>query len=659
MTTILIAVVGQSIAHTLRPLPIAIRLRELGQHVVFGGRGPYMKFLVEQKFPVIPLPMLDYARTIKMMDSEFFHLYGVSEYRSTVTSQLRYLEALQPDLVLQDGPDPALPVAAFEAGIQHINLANATVHGLAGPQRIVPFRPWLRKIIGRSEKWTLKTNNFLAQQRNVRIEFPVFVYSRQRGFTVEQLPDNTLIPDLPELFNAPTDLPGKIFIGPLMYEPEVPLPPWWNTLDEMKPTIYVGVGSSGGSTGMRTIIQALTGTEYQVILSTADTFDSNDLPANFFASRMVPRDAVLRRAVAMVYHGGSATTYQAIRHGKPMVAIPAHADHDMNARAVVERGLGLSIFPHELTAEGLRKAVDEVVNSSKMHFALKRFQLILARRDPPELGAKLLLEFARKTRPSSVAEERPITLVPTSDTVFEEIPCDLCGEKENQTEKKIEDANVTSKHLYSIVRCKNCGLIYCSPRPSPQSYSLLQPFEYHQNGSERMAGIQLEKELRTIDKLVKIDLQSKVLIAGCGAGDFAKYIQDRVGCDALCIEDHAALVKRARARGLWVKGGTLNDLPGDDCGFDTILFLNTLERASSPKGVLTSARDRLAPRGRLIIKTADITKSDASIDVPRALYGFTAKTLEAILWQTGFSEIRLQKELHSNTIWCSAAPEIR
>src|SRR5688500_18251816 len=80
MTTILIAVTGGSIAHTLRPLPIALRLRQLGAHVVFGGTGPFVKFLVEQGFPVVPLPMLDYARVCKMMDSENFHLYSVSEY---------------------------------------------------------------------------------------------------------------------------------------------------------------------------------------------------------------------------------------------------------------------------------------------------------------------------------------------------------------------------------------------------------------------------------------------------------------------------------------------------------------------------------------------------------------------------------------------------
>lgn len=321
MTSILIAVTGGSIAHTLRPIPIALRLRQLGTRVVFGGCGPYVRFLTEQGFPVVPLPMLDYARVCKMMDSELFHLRSVSEYRSAVSIQRGYLEDIRPDLVLQDGPDPALPVASFEAGIHHVNLANATVFGLGSSQRVVPFRPWLRGIVRRSESLTRWANNFLVLQRNVRIDLPLYVYLSQRGISTSQFPQYALIPDLPELFNAPTGVAGKVFIGPLLYEPEVPLPPWWKMLDNSKPLVYVGVGSSGGATGMQTIIDALTGSEYQVVLSTADAFEAGDLPANFFAARLVPREAVLRRAAAMVYHGGSATTYQAIRHGVPMVAI--------------------------------------------------------------------------------------------------------------------------------------------------------------------------------------------------------------------------------------------------------------------------------------------------------------------------------------------------
>ena len=659
MRSILIAVSGGSIAHTLRPLPIALRLRRLGARVVFGGRGPYLRFLIEQGFPVVPLPMLDYARVCQMMDSERFRLRGVSEYRSAVTDQRAYLEALQPDLVLQDGPDAALPLAAFEAGVGYLNLANASVLGFAGPQNVIPFRPWVRKIVKRSESLAYRANYLLIVQRNVRMNLPAGLYMAQRGISFKSIPQPALIPDLPELFGARTDIADQIFIGPLLYEPEVPLPPWWSKLDGSRPIIYVGVGSSGGAAGLRTIIDALAESEYQVVLSTADAFDAGDLPKNFFAARLVPRDAVLQRASAIVYHGGNATTYQAIKYGVPMVAIPAHFDHEMNARAVAARGLGVSILPHELTGEALRNAVDYAVNSRKMAFNLKRFQMIFTRHRAPEQGADLVIEFANRAKQRRTPGKPDAEWYPSSPVALEEVACDLCGETRSHAEPKIEEPILAAKQVYSAVRCQSCGLVYCSPRPSQASLWLLEPLERHWNDASKdpKMGMDPGEDLRAIRRLAKVDLQSRVLVAGCGGGYLARYLLDRVGCETLCVEEHPLLVRRARALGLWVRKGAIEDLPDEDRGFDLILFPRTLERAQSPKKVLASARGRLAPDGCLIVKTANGAKPHAAIDVPRALYAFTADTLETLLRKTGFAKIRHLDGRQGNPIWCAATPE--
>lgn len=652
MTSILIAVTGGSIAHTLRPLPIALRLRRLGARVVFGGTGPYVRFLEEQGFPVVPLPMLDYGRVCKMMDSERFHLRGLAEYRSAVAAQRCYLDGLKPDLVLQDGPDPALPLAAFEAGIEHVSLANATVFGFAGPQQVVPYRPWLRNKIKWSEKLTYWINNFLILQRNVRVNIPMFTYLAQRGIAVESIYQPALIPDLPELFGAPPERDGKIFIGPLLYEPEVPKPEWWSKLDHMRPLVYVGVGSSGGLTGMRTMIEALADTEYQVVLSTADTFKAQDLPQNFFASGLVPREAVLQRAAVMVFHGGNATMYQGIKFGVPMVAIPAHFDHEMNARAVVARGLGISIYPHELTPYDLRHAVDTAMRSSKMAFNLKRFQMVLTKRNAAEEGARLVLEYAGR------GHARNIGWFPSLPVEFEEVQCDLCG---NTNGTQTAEASSAGKQKTSTVQCKKCSLTYCSPRPTQSSLWLLEPLEHNLNHSAptRAQKAQVRRkhkaELRAIKRFVKLDLQSRVLVVGCRAGDFARFLLENVGCEILCVEENPALLRQARARGLWVRED-LGRLSEKDTGFDLILFLDSLERMPSPQKALGLLRERTAPSGSIVIRTP---RSPDQIDVPRALYSFTPETLESLLRQNGFGTIRNMDDRRGKDLWCTAAPGVK
>jgi len=294
-----------------------------------------------------------------------------------------------------------------------------------------------------------------------------------------------------------------------------------------------------------------------------------------------------------------------------------------------------------------------VVNSSQVAWNLKRFQLILAKRRPAEQGADLLLEFAGGTKQPQKPAAHNTAWFPTSPVVLEEVACDLCGETQNRAEREIENAILARKQIYTTVRCKNCGLVYCSPRPNQTSLWLLEPLEHGE-----MTKMEHDTELRTIRRLAKIDLQSRVLVAGCGAGHFAQYLLERVGCETLCVEEHPALVRRARARGLWVKNGSLSDLPDEDSGFDVVLFFDTLERTLSPKSALAAARQRLAPGGRLIVRTADGAKPDAAIDVPRALYAFTANTMDALLRKSGFIEIRHLKR-RDNYIRCTAIPEIQ
>jgi SAM-dependent methyltransferase len=334
-----------------------------------------------------------------------------------------------------------------------------------------------------------------------------------------------------------------------------------------------------------------------------------------------------------------------------MIAIPAHFDHEMNARAVAACGLGVSILPHELTAAKLREAVFDVVTSSRVAVNLKRFQMILAMRRAPEHGAELVLQQAGRAKKRPKAGASGYTWFPTSPMVLEEVACDLCGETSSRSEREIEDAILANKQRYTTVRCKSCGLVYCSPRPSENSLWVLEPLEDHRKGAH--------SDLYTVRRLAKVDLQSRVLIAGCGAGHFAQYLLERIGCETLCVEKHPALVRLARARGLWVKAGTLGDLPEEDSGFDHILFLETLERTLSPKRALEAARERLAPGGRLVIKTANGAKPDAAIDVPRALYAFTSETLDALLRKTGFIAIRHRDGRQGNHIWCTAIPEAR
>jgi SAM-dependent methyltransferase len=162
--------------------------------------------------------------------------------------------------------------------------------------------------------------------------------------------------------------------------------------------------------------------------------------------------------------------------------------------------------------------------------------------------------------------------------------------------------------------------------------------------------------LQKIRLFADIDLQSRVLIAGCASGRFARYLMERAGCEMVCLEEHPALVRRARARGLCVKKGTIDDLPDDENKFDVILFIDSLDRMVSPRSELASARKRLASTGRIVIVTAS---PDASADRSGALFAFTAETMEALLHSAGYGSIRHLQKQGDSRLYFSAIPERR
>jgi UDP:flavonoid glycosyltransferase YjiC (YdhE family) len=64
------------------------------------------------------------------------------------------------------------------------------------------------------------------------------------------------------------------------------------------------------------------------------------LPAGVMAVTYAPHSEVFPRAAAIVHHGGAGTTAQAMRAGRPMLAVPFAHDQFDNAARVRRLGIG-------------------------------------------------------------------------------------------------------------------------------------------------------------------------------------------------------------------------------------------------------------------------------------------------------------------------------
>lgn len=157
------------------------------------------------------------------------------------------------------------------------------------------------------------------------------------------------------------DLPGQVrMLGSQCWDPPAAEPEWLR--EEGDPWVLVTCSTEyqGDEALAVAAIEALREESVRVVVTLGDA-SPQGLPsaANVRCERFVPHRPVLRRAAAVVCHGGMGITEKAVAAGVPLVAVPFGRDQPEVARRVVESGVGVRLAPRRLTPERLRAAVRE------------------------------------------------------------------------------------------------------------------------------------------------------------------------------------------------------------------------------------------------------------------------------------------------------------
>ena len=104
------------------------------------------------------------------------------------------------------------------------------------------------------------------------------------------------------------------------------------------------------------------------------------IPQSVHVERWVPQAQILAACDAVVCHGGSGTTYGALRAGVPLVVCPLFADNARNGEAVERSGAGLVVSsPSEHQASPapspsptiLRAAIERVLAEASFTIAAR------------------------------------------------------------------------------------------------------------------------------------------------------------------------------------------------------------------------------------------------------------------------------------------------
>ncbi|MBU0987246.1 MAG: class I SAM-dependent methyltransferase [Proteobacteria bacterium] len=224
-------------------------------------------------------------------------------------------------------------------------------------------------------------------------------------------------------------------------------------------------------------------------------------------------------------------------------------------------------------------------------------------------------------------------------------PCILCD--------TIEFKTIHQKNQYQYFRCLNCKLVSLYPRPTLQ---MLKEYyrDYLPGNSEdiRKWGAMIRPVVTKSADLINFRLRTggkKMLDIGCGYGFLLKEMKAR-GWDVEGLE--VSQTGREYALRNWnvpVYSEPLENLELPASTFDVVTLLYVIEHIFNPLSLLSEINRVLKPEGLILIRwphTTPVVKIlgplSKKLDLyhtPYHLYDFSPKTIEKMLFLTGFKSV--------------------
>lgn len=250
-------------------------------------------------------------------------------------------------------------------------------------------------------------------------------------------------------------------------------------------------------------------------------------------------------------------------------------------------------------------------------------------------------------------------------TKLEHTICNLCGSDSTELLFEQRDSLTGRDTVFSVVRCRQCSLVYVNPRPSSDDIHLFYPedfvsyqfeiFDPPRNLRERLLSFvtrsSAKQKVATVLKLAGINGQMKVLDVGCGKGGFLHELRKSTGCDVAGLDFDAKSAKYCReSLDINVVHGDINSLEKLGSQYDLVTMWHYLEHEYDPLNALRKLNSRLAKDQLLIVEVPNADSLENKIfrsrsylyDIPRHLYNFSPDTITQLLHKAGFEVQQIQ-----------------
>ena len=248
--------------------------------------------------------------------------------------------------------------------------------------------------------------------------------------------------------------------------------------------------------------------------------------------------------------------------------------------------------------------------------------------------------------------------------VFHEqlIHCDLCGSLPNRHFRLITTLILRrwpgSKKCRLRI-CRDCGLVFVSPRLEESGYEHYYREVYYQDHNEEVMLQSARNHKRDIEDI--IDWISKSLDSdgsrpnsmidvGCGIGDFITLLGHHYSVEPVALElSHAAAEFARKEYGLHVMEVDLNKAFDLGARYDFVSAKAVLEHILSPSQFVTTLKGLLTEHGVLFLLVPDLRSivwrfprsALSRVFKPIHVYEFTKNTITQLLDKCGLEVIEI------------------
>lgn len=247
--------------------------------------------------------------------------------------------------------------------------------------------------------------------------------------------------------------------------------------------------------------------------------------------------------------------------------------------------------------------------------------------------------------------------------------CPLCKSGRFLNYAEITD-HAVSKENFILCKCSNCELLFTNPRPTEDKIGPYYNFpEYYSHEDkaknltqwiyQKVRNFSISKKVNFISRLKR---KGKLLDYGCGTGEFLKAAKNK-GWKISGIEPNEKARNQANLKLNEKVKNSIEEL-NKNSDYDIITLFHVLEHIHELRKTLKKIITHLKSDGYLIIAVPNADSWDgkkygkywAGWDVPRHLYHFNSKSIEAL--QTEFNlELKEVKPMKFDSFYVSLLSE--